>query len=102
MELLGLRPSYLPGVHRNYWELKSPDTSGMCDDRECITPGRFAPGNALNIRLCKALLARPKPTKRWFIASANQERIAQMFLWSKQRGPFISVPTGRGALVFSS
>jgi hypothetical protein len=74
----------------------------MCDDRECFTPGRFAPGNALDIRLCKVLLAGPKPIKRWFIASANQERIAQMFLMCKQRGLFINAPTGRGALVFSS
>jgi hypothetical protein len=73
----------------------------MCEDRECFMLGRFAPSNARNIRLCKALLAGPKPTKRWFIASANRGRMAQMFLEGKQRGPFIPLPSGRGALVFS-
>jgi hypothetical protein len=40
-----------------------------------------------------------KPTKRWFIASANKGRIAQMFLESKQRGLFISMSEGKGAPV---
>jgi len=41
-------------------------------NRECFTPGRFAPGNAPNIRLCKVLLAEPKPTRHGFIARANE------------------------------
>jgi hypothetical protein len=71
----------------------------MCSDRESFTPGRFAPGNAPNFRLRKALLAEPKPANRWFIASANRGRIAQMFLDSKQRAQFIPCLKAGGALV---
>jgi hypothetical protein len=41
-------------------------------NRECFTPGRFAPGNAPNIRWRKLLLAEPKPTRHGFIARANE------------------------------
>ena len=44
---------------------------------------------------------RPKPTTRWFIASANRPNTAQMFLESKGRGPFIPLPEGRRTLALS-
>jgi hypothetical protein len=69
------------------------------DDRECFTPGRFAPDNAPNIQLCKVLLAGPKPTRHVLITRANRPSIAQAFENNKERGPFIPMSNGRGALV---
>jgi hypothetical protein len=69
-------------------------------NRECFTPGQFAPGNASNTRLCKVLLAEPKPTRHGFIARATKWNMAQAFKQRKRSGSFTPMPEGRDTLAF--
>ncbi len=67
-------PSYLPGVHRNYWGLRLPDTWKGDATVNVLHRDGFLPATPRTFDCAKS--TGPKATKHGFIARAHEAGIA--------------------------